>query len=249
MQVDYGKHRYAQIQVIHNPSSVYNYRLSIKSLFDRFFSFTKEVFVPSWPQPGLIARSPERACRIENVCFMGHAKNLPKELRTPEWLKQCEELEVNFKVINEAEKWPDFSEVDLILSMRSFGKRSYYNKPFLKITNAILAGIPVIATPESSHMYLKNHKKVDFQIVNNTKELVASIQRMKENPLLEFRKVESNKELIKDFDFNGVFRYYEELFKECEDALAKWSKAGPISRFLYIKCRQFRFGMRNNIPK
>ncbi len=244
MQVDYGKHRYAQIQVIHNPISVNNYRLSTKSLFDKFFSFAKEAFIPSWPQPGLIARSKNREYKIENIRFMGHAKNLPKELRTTEWLKKCEELKVNFQIVNESEKWSDFSEIDLILAMRSFGKKPYHNKPFLKITNAIFAGVPVIATPESSHLYLKHDKGVDFPIVDNTTELAAAIKRMKNNPLPEFQKIETNQQLIKEYSFEGAFKYYNRLFGECEDMLRKWTGVGPIKRYLFLKIRQFRFSLK-----
>jgi hypothetical protein len=175
---------------------------------------------------------------------MGHEKNLPKELRTVAWKKKCAELKVNFQIVSDSEKWPDFSEVDLVLAMRGFGNRPYYNKPFLKITNAILAGTLVIATPESSHLYLKNDRKVDFRIVNSADELVDAIQQMKNNPLHEFKKVESNKELIRDYNFEGVFKSYEGFFEECERVFQRWSRASSISRFLYMKFRQLRFSSR-----
>lgn len=239
--VDCGRHRYAQIQVVHNPKSVDNFRRSIKSLLDKCFRFTKEVFIASWPQPGLIARSEDRGYKVENICFMGHPKNLPKELKTKEWLKKCHEMKVNFQVIDEASKWSDFSQIDLILAMRSFDNRPYYHKPFLKITNAMLAGVPVIATRESSHLYLKYEKKVDFQIVDSIIELASIVKLMKDNPTLEFQKVEINQKLIKDYTSEAVFKAYNQLFKECAVKLQRWSAAGKVQRFFYLKFRGFRF--------
>ncbi|MEJ1237908.1 hypothetical protein WBG78_07265 [Chryseolinea sp. T2] len=239
--VDYGRHRFSQIQVVHNPTSVNNFKVSAKSFLDKLFPFAKETFIPSWPQPGLIPRLPERGYEIKNVGFVGHAQNLPIELRTSAWQSRCEELKVNFQIVSEASKWADFSQMDLILAMRSFDKRPYYNKPFLKITNALFAGVPVVASSESSHLYLKNVKRVDFPIADSVEELVTVIKSVKENATQEFKKVMSNQRLIAEYDNAAIFDAYKRLFQESFTALHRWSNSPKFVRWLYFKLRALKF--------
>ena len=86
----------------------------------------RDIFMPHWPQPGLIPRLPERGSRIENMSFKGRSFNLAPAFRSTEFLTELEALGVHFEVDDEsrdtATGWSDYRTSDLILAVRSSRK-------------------------------------------------------------------------------------------------------------------------------
>ena len=67
LKADYEEHPYAQIHVVLNHQET-------KKVSNSYY-------IPHWPQPGLIPRSPERSLRFENIAYFGIEKNLAPELK------------------------------------------------------------------------------------------------------------------------------------------------------------------------
>jgi len=109
------------------------------------------VFMPHWPQPGLVPRDPARGTKLENVCFFGDPKNLAPELRGAEWQRGFFETTGARFEVRGAERWHDYSDVDAVVAVRRFGSGNQPHKPATKLYNAWLAGVPFIAGNDSAY--------------------------------------------------------------------------------------------------
>jgi len=109
------------------------------------------VFVPHWPQPGLVPRDPARGAKLENVCFFGDPQNLAAELRDSAWRRKFSETTGARFEVRGAERWHDYREVDAVVAVRRFGSGHQPHKPATKLYNAWLAGVPFIAGNDSAY--------------------------------------------------------------------------------------------------
>lgn len=73
------------------------------------------------------------------------------ELQQPAWQEQLKALGLNWHVVTTSSRWHDYSDVDVVLAARAFGRpNSYAWKPATKLYNAWHAGVPAIFSGESS---------------------------------------------------------------------------------------------------
>ncbi len=182
VQADYGRYRFAQCHIAQNPYGVSNVRFSRRSFFEEnLFSFSKNFFIPHWNQESIIKRNVERKNEFQNVCFYGVPQNFPKELAGPNFKEKLKSEGIELHIITDSEKWNDYSETDCVLAIRDFSGKPHYNKPFSKIINAYAAGVPVISAKESSAIFLKNEKGLQFPIVNSAEECFNEILNLRDD--------------------------------------------------------------------
>jgi hypothetical protein len=170
---DAGWHPYAQVQVVQNQ----NHLNGVENAF----------FMHHWTQPGLIPRNEDRGDTFENVGYFGHPDQLADALHDPEWERFLAGHGLNWIPVHKgSDRQSDYSDIDLIVAMRSFDGRSYDYKPATKLHNAWLAGVPAILGPESAYQAERTHE-LDYLEARTYDELCGRICALKEKPFLRKR--------------------------------------------------------------
>lgn len=140
-------------------------------------------FIPHWPQPMMIPRSPDRGNRFENIAFFGNPSQLAPQLQEQEWhdhLKRT--LGLSF-VIKPPDQWHDYSEIDGVVAIRSFSRSRYLSKPATKLYNAWLAGVPFIGGRDAAYADEGIPGK-NYLVATSPEELLAHLRSLKENQSL-----------------------------------------------------------------
>ena len=120
--------------------------------------------------------------------------NLANELKTKEWKYKLKKLGFSW-FIAPKEKWHDYSNIDLTISVREFGENNRTENPLFdpdskppsKLINSWLAGVPAILGQESAYQNLRQNP-LDFIEVRSKQELVQSLIEIRENKEL-YRKI------------------------------------------------------------
>ena len=143
------------------------------------------IYIPHWPQPGLVPRDRERADRFENIFFYGDPPNLAPELRYRSFAGLLKSrFGLNFQMI-ESNRWHDYSEADCILAIREFGSKKFLRKPSTKLYNAWMAGVPVIGGREAAFL-ADGRPDIDHVSCKSQDDVLHAIARLRDAP--EFRR-------------------------------------------------------------
>lgn len=152
------------MEIVQNNSSVWSRR---------------NVFVPHWPQPGLLPRDPTRGMTVRRVAYFGKADNLAPEFRDGDFRAELDRIGIEFVVRERS--WDDYRDVDVILAIRA-GSRSYTgSKPASKLVNAWIAGCPAILGPEHGFMELRRDT-LDFLSARTVRGAIEHLQFLKDHP-------------------------------------------------------------------
>jgi hypothetical protein len=181
----------------------------------------REIFIPHWPQPGLLPRLRDRRARVENMAFKGRSWNLYHEFRSPEFLAELAGLGVQFETHDErgssGADWSDYRQCDLILAVRDLTDQDARVKPASKLVNAWIAGVPALLGPEPAFRDLRQ-SALDYVEVKTPRQVLDAIRRFKSQP-----------EYYDQMVANGL-RRAEEI---SEDVIARqWidALAGPVAK-------------------
>lgn len=167
----------------YNPSAHIHIVHNCLDVRDRRHSLWNPYYISHWPMPGLIPRKKERGCLVENVAYIGSRSQLAAELKSERWVSALSSLGCRWLPIFEANKWNDFSQIDLIVAARSFSQKSYPNKGAIKLFNAWRAGVPAILAPESAFLAEKK-TDLDFLTINSIEEAIDAVKTLKNSPKL-----------------------------------------------------------------
>jgi hypothetical protein len=191
------------------------------------------VYMPHWPQPGLIPRDPARGDRWENAAFFGAEECIANEMQGEEWAATLRELGLQWHFVK-PEKWHDFSEVDVVVAIRDFiGRHRYANKPPTKLFNAWRAGVPAILGRESAY-HQQWRRPLDYLEARTFPDLVAALRLLRDDV-----------ELRRNMAFNGcdrgtesdpaviTKRWLDFFRKVAVPAYEKWRPAAPWQRELF----------------
>lgn len=146
------------------------------------------VFMPHWPQPGLVPRDPSRGAKLENVCFYGDPRNLASELRSDEWQHRLfKATGAHFKVCR-SDCWHDYRDTDAVVAIRGFGRGRQPHKPATKLYNAWLAGVPFVAGNDSAYS-AEGNAGSDYLTARSADEVIARVCELRDMPRLRERLV------------------------------------------------------------
>jgi hypothetical protein len=161
-------------------------------------------YIPSFPQPGLIARNVNRGSRFENVSYMGvlHGVNRSTILGSSEFLSQVESLGLKLEKRMLPDQWADYSEVDAVLAARDLGSH-HHHKPAAKLTNAWLAGVPAILGPESAYRSVGCPGKNYLEICSS-EEALDALRLLQRDPGFRQRIVDCGAETAGRFTYQAV---------------------------------------------
>ncbi len=177
---DYGRHRYAQVHLFQNHTQVHPLWNKKRILGDTLFSFCGNFHLAHWPQPNIIPRIRNRETRLKQIGYFGGVENIDNQL-IDELKTFCGDKELDFRIENDWNKWNDYSEIDLVVAIRDFDQKLHGNKPYSKLLNSILAGVPVIAGNESSSRYFKKNYFQELPIVNSIEDLLHLLLEIERN--------------------------------------------------------------------
>src|ERR1700685_2285754 len=135
-------------------------------------------WVPHWPQPGIVPRSPDRGDSVRCVAYAGVGCWLAGGERP--WAIAIEKLGIEFRRLR-PENWNDYSTVDVLSAIRSFGRTRHDTKPPSKLFNAWHAGIPLVAGYDSAFEQV-GRPGVDYCRVAAMEEAIEAIRPLRDDP-------------------------------------------------------------------
>ena len=178
------------------------------------------LFVPHWPQPGLLPREQARGDRIERVAYKGFAANLHPDLGAPEWRASLAARglvwEADAPVFAGAStptaeaRWADFRKVDVVIALRPVEPGTARSKPATKLVNSWLAGVPALLGPEPAFRELRRTEH-DYLEVETAAAALAALDRLRGEPGLFRAMVENGRRRAVDYDFAAVTGLWREL--------------------------------------
>ncbi|GAB4165545.1 MAG: hypothetical protein Fur0032_02380 [Terrimicrobiaceae bacterium] len=185
------------------------------------------VFLPHWPQPGLIPRDPARGDRWENVCFYGDPGNLHHDLAHPDFARCLRKsLGMDIRLVS-ASGWHDFSQTDCVLAVRDPGLHPH--KPATKLYNAWLAGVPFIGGRESAYIE-EGRLGVNFVCVEDFSEVLPALKNLAENPDQRRGLVAEGSKAAKNRNQEATTLAWRRLLTKCIEAEApRWMARSPAT--------------------
>jgi hypothetical protein len=175
----------------------------------------RDVFIPHWPQPGLLARQPERGSTLETLVYMGKEANLAPEFRADRFQRELADL--GLRLIIRDEGWWDYRDADVVLAVRG-GSPAYLRiKPASKLVNAWLAGCPAILSAEPGYREMRT-SPLDYIEAATPGQVIEALARLRSDPNLYRRMVKHGRVRAADHTTDAVARSWERAL------------AGPISR-------------------
>jgi hypothetical protein len=184
-----------------------------------------QVFIPFWPQPGLIRRDPSRGDRVENVMFAGLPKNMAASFRGPEFEQAIQKLGARL-MIRQRGAWHDYSDADLVLAVRDGTRYFLAIKPPSKLINAWHTGCPALLGAEPAYQELRQ-SEIDYIEVRKPQDALDAIRRLKADPALYRRMVNNGLERCTHFTREAVAREWEKTIAgPITERYRTWSKNG-----------------------
>jgi len=217
---DFLPHPGAQFQIIQNAAHASR--------------LPNSMFMPHWPQPGLIPRDSQRGNLLERISFFGNPINLAEELRNPVFLKKLEtELGAQLD-LHWVDRWHDYSNVDAVLAIRDFSKARQLHKPATKLYNAWLAGVPLIAGADSAFA-AEGDRGMDYLVANSADDCLSLLKQLRDTPSLRDSIVESGQKKAASRSRDAVRRMWVKLCSSTLPELAdQWqSKSLFGKRFFW----------------
>jgi hypothetical protein len=198
-------------------------------------------YLPHWPQPNLIPRSPDRGTQVKNLAFKGMERNIAHPFRTPEFKAQLQALGIEFVVTpdriddqptQQFREWADYSQADVVIAVRNNTAYDLTVKPALKLINAWLAGCPAILGPEPAYQSLRQ-SELDFIEVRSVKQTIEALERLKNDPALYTAMVENGWQRVKEFTTEQVaLRWRDVLAAPIAHGYEQWKQQSPLQKKL-----------------
>lgn len=208
----------------------------------------RELFVPHWPQPGLVPRRDERGTRVETLSYKGYAGELYGPLKGERWRRFLSENDLSWRfdalewnrdeLTSRAEiEWHDYSDVDLVVALRPDPSHRYLGKPASKLVNAWKAGVPAVLGPERAYRELRE-SRYDYLEAHGLDGVMEAVQELRDDPALYARMVRNGRKRAEAFTVDSIVdRWAEVLFAEVPDLTSGW--AGRIRRAVPLSVRSW----------
>jgi len=223
LKADRNPHPYAQFHIVQNPIETHN--------------LSNCAYVPLWPQPGLIKRKSSRRTQVRNVAYMGISYNLAPELKGEVWKEALENLDLSWQ-IRPRNTWHDYSDVDIVLAVRSFQhKDEYLWKPATKLYNCWHAGVPAILGTESAFR-AERQGELDYIEVDSLEKTLDALKELKENPDLYQAIIENGKVRSREKSIDAIVEIWKNTFqKVLFNKYENWCEQSNLQRSVYtLKC-------------
>jgi hypothetical protein len=204
------------------------------------------VFIPHWPQPGLIVRNPTRGDAFEKAIYFGDPPNLAPELRSEEWSRRLARAGFDWEMRGPgAPNNADFSDVDVVIAARSFHKSGFIRKPASKLVNAWLAGTPAICGREVA-MRETGAAGTGYLEARSSQETFDHLIRLREDVAFRRKIVDNGKQLSRRYNRDFVISAWMDLFVRAAKAQQAKAARGR-SGMLMKRARRKAIGVNHRI--
>ena len=207
----------------------------------------RRLYVPHWPQPGLLPRDPARGDRVTVAAFKGNRESLHPDLRSPNWAAALAGVGIGWEPDEMAFthddrtrrrlRWNDYREVDLLVALRPRSRRLFPSKPATKLVNAWLAGVPAVLGEEAACRE-ERRSPLDYLEVANAGEALAAVRRLVGEPGLYRAMVDQGQRRALDFSTAHILEHWRRLLFETLPAHWVELRAGRRRRFLVGRARR-----------
>lgn len=181
-------------------------------------------FIPSWLQPGLIPRRPDRGARVELIAYVGAIKELDPDLAGPAWAEalRVRGLQWDCRTIafsgNDQRyqrlRWNDYASTDVVVALRAPASWDVRSKPAAKLQNAWAAGVPAILSPERPYRELRR-SPLDYLEARSSADVLTAIDALRSNPTLYADMVQNGLERAREFRSDRlVSRWRDVLWRD-----------------------------------
>jgi hypothetical protein len=226
---DRPRHPYAQLHIVQNPQ---------QELSSGLLASWDSHYIPHWRQSGLIGRDPNRGDRFENIVYFGFEHNLVEGLRSPEFRQVLADLGLKCKAEENPDKWRDYSDADVVLAIRSFGREIDYSwKPGSKLYQAWAAGVPAIVGYES---IFRSEKKSDLDFIEatSTQEVIAALKQLQNDSKLRQMMAENGRVRAKETNPENLVKRWSGFIEEIAvPAYERWRSAPELARQMFLTRR------------
>jgi len=187
-----------------------------------------QAYITHWPQPGLIPRASE-STTVKNVAFSGS----PQEncLNKFDVENDIKSLGLNYKIMDKT-KWNDFSNIDILLAIRSFNDNQFFNKPPSKLINSWWANIPLITSDDSAYRDIgaPGH---NYLIARFYDEMLTHINNLAKDPGLYKQIVQNGADSRENYTREKIASTWIDLIeKRIRIDFTKWQRK---SRIFHVK--------------
>jgi hypothetical protein len=190
----------------------------------------RDVYVPHWPQPGLVKRDPGRGTRVENIVFFGKEDHLARQFRSKAFREQLERR--GMKLHLRSDNWWDYSDADVVIAVRE-GEPFYLQiKPASKLVNAWLAGCPAILGREAGYREMRR-SELDYMEAVSVEGVLGAVDRLRCQPELFQQMIENGRSRAAAHDYEAVASAWEDvLFDRIQPQYSRWreQRAAVVSR-------------------
>jgi hypothetical protein len=225
---DTRRHPYAQIHVVQNPGD---------ELVGSPSALWPSSFMPHWPEWDLIPRDAARKDTCKNVAYFGQPERLAEEFRAPAWGDRLRRLGFTWRIAA-PETWNDFSEVDVIVAVRSFDRRTHHRYPASKLYNAWCAGVPAILGYESAYRS-ERRGELDYIEATSEEEVITALARLRDDPALYRAIVANGAARAREVTFGEIAARWKRLIEEdLVPAHAKWYASDGHEREAFFQRRR-----------
>ena len=199
------------------------------------------LFMPHWPQPNLIARSESRGRKFERAAFFGDPSNLLPELADPDFASRLQnETGVRLEMRG-ADRWHDYSDVDLVLAIRDFSPARHLHKPATKLYNAWLAGVPLIGGGDSAYA-AEARAGSDYLAVHSAEECIRLIKQLRDNPALRDSIMKSGQKKSASRSRDAVRKMWGDFWlMELPRRIQQWERKSRLGKRLFWTAQQGHF--------
>ena len=219
LKADHDQHPYAQLQIVQNRQEYVR----------------NGYYIPLWPQPELIPRDVARGNRFENVAYFGIEKNLAPELKDKSWQEQLNALGLRWHVVSSSDSWHDYSNVDVVLAVRSFDpKEDYRWKPATKLYNTWHAGVPAILGCDSAFR-AERKSELDYLEVASVHDTVLALKRLRDDQELRYAMVENGRVRAEETQPEKLVNQWRNfLIDIAVPTYHRWCKTSSWSQKIYL---------------
>jgi hypothetical protein len=169
------------------------------------------VYMPHWPQPGLLPRDPARGATWANAAYFGAPECFADEMQDASWGQTLRDLQLQWRFVS-PDKWHDFRDVDVVVAVRSFDGHRHENKPPTKLFNAWHAGVPAVLGRETAYQQQRK-STLDYLEVHSFSEVVAALHRLKDDPALRRKMAANGAERAKESDPSIITARWREFLE------------------------------------
>jgi hypothetical protein len=134
--------------------------------------------IPSWPQPGLKPRAAQRQ-GVRTLGYFGRPVGLPGFYGDADFQVELHRRGVALALNHH--DWRDYSATDACIALRDPRAVDVGRKPFAKLVNAWLAGVPALLGPEPAYRALRR-TELDYLEVASARDILAALDVLRCDP-------------------------------------------------------------------